>query len=59
MERNGKYSCGKKTRHIDKQYFIIDDRIDKKGVSIDYCPVENIIGYFLAFTRFTILKVSK
>ena len=46
MERNEKYSCGKKMRHIDMRYFIITDIIKKKELNIEYCPTEEIIGYF-------------
>ena len=35
MERNGNYSCGKKTRHIDMQYLFITDRIEQKEVSVE------------------------
>ena len=38
VERNGKYSCGKKTRHIDMHYFFITHRIKQREVSMEYCP---------------------
>ena len=40
MERNGKYSCGNETRHIDMRYFFITDRIEQKEFSVKYCPTE-------------------
>ena len=40
MERNGNYSCRKKTRHIDMRCFFITDCIEQKEVSIEYCPTE-------------------
>ena len=47
MEKNGKYSCGRKMRHTDMCYFLIMYRIEKKEVSIEYFPTEEIIGDFL------------
>ena len=44
MENNGKYSRGKKTRHIDMCYFCITVIIYKKEVSIGYFPTEETIG---------------
>ena len=38
LERNGKQSSGKKTRHIEIRYFFIKDNIDRKRVSVEYCP---------------------
>ena len=44
MESNRKYSCGKKTHHIDMRYFFIADHIEQKEVSVEYCPTEEISG---------------
>ena len=49
MERNGKFSCSKRTKHIDMRYFFITDRIEKQEVSVEYCPTEDMIGDF--FTK--------
>ena len=49
MERNGKFSCSKRTKHIDMRYFFITDRIEKKEVSVEYCPTGEMIGDF--FTK--------
>ena len=49
MERNGKFSSSKRTKHIDMRYFFITDRIEKKEVSVEYCPTEEMIGDF--FTK--------
>ena len=49
MERNGKFSCSKRTKHIDARYFFITDRIEKQEVSVEYCPTEEMIGDF--FTK--------
>ncbi len=34
LERNGKASSGKRTRHINIRYFFITDRVNMKEVSI-------------------------
>ena len=44
MERNNKYSCGKKTRHIDMCYFFITNWIDQKEASVEYFPTEEMNG---------------
>ena len=44
MERYENYSRGKKTRHIDMWYFFITDCIEKKEVSVKYCPTEEMTG---------------
>jgi hypothetical protein len=37
LEKNGTRSSGKRTRHLDKIFFITD-RVDKKEVRVAYCP---------------------
>jgi hypothetical protein len=49
MERNGKLSCSKRTKHVDMRCFFITDRIEKKDVSVEYCPTEEMVGDF--FTK--------
>ena len=39
-EQNGKTSSGKRTRHINIQYFFITDRVNMKEISIDWCPTK-------------------
>lgn len=47
MEKYGKRSCTKRTRHINIRYFFICDKVNKKEVSIEYCPTtEMIADYF-------------
>ena len=46
LEKNGKFSSSKRTKHIDMRYFFITDRIEKKEVSVEYCPTEEMIGDF-------------
>ena len=49
LEKNGKASSTKRTRHIDIRYFFITDRVKSGDVGIEYCPTEEMIGDF--FTK--------
>jgi len=47
LERNGKASSGKRTRHINIRYFFITDRVNMKEVSIDWCPTKDMVANFM------------
>ena len=47
--QNRRASSGQKTRHIDIRYFFIGDRIKTNGISIVYCPTEEMLADF--FTK--------
>jgi hypothetical protein len=49
MEKNGKASSGKRTRHINIRYFFVADRVQSGEVSIEYCPTGEMLGDF--FTK--------
>jgi hypothetical protein len=49
LEKNGKASSSKRTRHINIRYYFIADRIKKGEVTIEYCPTEEMVGDF--FTK--------
>ena len=38
LERNGKASSSKRTRHINIRYFFVCDRVDMKEISVQWCP---------------------
>jgi hypothetical protein len=46
LERNGKSSCGKRTKHIKTRFFFVTDRISAGEVSVDWCPTEDMTGDF-------------
>jgi hypothetical protein len=47
LEKNGKASSSKRTRHINIRYFFVTDRIAANEVSVEYCPTgEMIADYF-------------
>ena len=40
LEKNGKESSGKQTRHMEIRYFFVTDAIKRGMARIDYCPTE-------------------
>ena len=49
LEKNGRASCGQKSRHIDIRYFFMKDRIKTEGIDVVYCPTEEMLADF--FTK--------
>ena len=47
LEKNGKESSGKRTRHIDIRCFHIKDRIEKGDLKIQHCPTDDMLGDFM------------
>ena len=47
LEKNGKASSGKRTKHINMRYFFVTDRIVKRDVSVQWCPTGDMTGDFL------------
>jgi hypothetical protein len=44
LEKNGKASSSKRTKHINTRYFIITDRVSKEEVLVVWFPMGDIIG---------------
>jgi hypothetical protein len=44
LEKNGKSSSGKRTRHFDIQYFYVTDLIGRDEVEVIYCPTDDMIA---------------
>ena len=44
LEKNGKKSSGKRTKHINIRYFFVADRASKGEVTIDWCPTGDMVG---------------
>jgi hypothetical protein len=49
LEKNGRASSSKRTRHINIRYFFVNDRVESGEVSIKYCPTELMVADF--FTK--------
>lgn len=47
LEKNGKASSGKRTKHINVRYFFITDRIAKGDLSVVWCPTGDMIADFM------------
>jgi hypothetical protein len=48
LEMNGKTGSGKRTRHLDIKYFYITDLIERKEVTLQYCPANAMLAnYFM------------
>jgi hypothetical protein len=46
LEKNGKASSSKRTKHINIRYFFITDRVRKNKVSVVWCPTGDMIADF-------------
>ena len=49
LEKNGQLSSSKCTKHIQARYYFIKQCIDRKQVSVQHCPTEDMIADF--FTK--------
>jgi hypothetical protein len=45
LEKHGRASSGKRTRHINIRYFFVTSRFTAKEVSVKYCPTEVSVEY--------------
>ena len=46
LEKNGKASSGKRTKHINIRYFFVTDRIKKKEISVEWVPTADMVADF-------------
>ena len=49
LEKNGKASSSKRTKHINIRYFFITDRVASGDLTLEWCPTDDMIGDF--FTK--------
>ena len=47
LEKNGKKSSTKNTKHINMRYYYIKDRVETEDVVIEYFLVEEMLGEYL------------
>ena len=47
MERNGKRSSTKRTRHIAIRYFYVTSKVKDGSVVITYCPTKEMVSDYL------------
>ena len=48
MEKNGKKSCTKRSRHLNIRYFYVKDLIARGEAEVDYCPTEDMLADFFS-----------
>ena len=48
LQKNGKLSSSKITKHINISLIFITDCISKKELNLEWCPTNFMIGYFVA-----------
>ena len=44
LEKNGRRSSSKKTRHIEIRYYFITDNIARNQVRVAYCPTDDMVA---------------
>ena len=44
LEKNGRSSAGKRSRHLNIRYFFITDMAEKGRLDITYCPTDDMVG---------------
>ena len=49
LEKNGRASSGKRTRHIDIRFYFVADRVANGDLRIEHCPTEDMVADF--FTK--------
>ena len=47
LEKNGKASSSKRTKHINIRYYFVTDRIAKGELSVEWCPTGDMIADFM------------
>jgi hypothetical protein len=47
LEKNGRRSSGRRTRHINIRYFFVADRVRAKEVDIEYCHTDLMLADYL------------
>jgi hypothetical protein len=47
MEKNGKASSSKRTKHINIRYYFVTDRINKQELTVEWCPTGDMIGDYM------------
>ena len=49
LEKNGRKSAGKRSRHLNIRYFYITDLVEKGHLTIQFCPTDEMVADF--FTK--------
>jgi hypothetical protein len=49
LEKNGRMSSTKRTKHINIRYFFVKDRVESREIRIEHCPTDQMLADF--FTK--------
>ena len=49
LEKNGRSSSSKRTRHMNIRFFFVKDQVASKEIRIEYCPTKEMVADF--FTK--------
>ena len=47
LEKNGRESSGKNSRHINIRFFFIKDRIMNGDLEVNYCPTDDMVADYM------------
>ena len=47
LESNGRASAGKRSRHLEIKHFYVTDQVERKLVSIEYCPTDRMVADYV------------
>ena len=47
LEKNGRSSAGKRSRHLDIRYFFITDQVEKGNMEVRYCPTDMMTADYM------------
>ena len=47
LQKNGKLSSRKRTRHFDIKLFYTTDLSSRDGIEVKYCPTDEMIGDYM------------
>ena len=47
LEKNGRNSSSKRTKHINVRYFFITDQLSKKEVELKHCPTDQMVADYM------------
>jgi hypothetical protein len=47
LEKNGRSSSGRRTKHINVRYFFICDRVSMGELTLEWCSTTQMVGDFM------------
>ena len=46
LEKNGRRSSSRRTRHLDVRFFNVKDKLERNDIEVVYCPTESMVADF-------------